>query len=64
MTASGRYLPTRGRELIFGFGQLEKFPFGSCESEASKLLQRFSFNEIGDIWDFSRHPFLYCWRLR
>ena len=29
MTASGRYLPARGRELIFGFGQLEKLSFGS-----------------------------------
>jgi hypothetical protein len=33
-------------------GHLEKFPFGSCESEENKSPQRFSSCEIGEIWDF------------
>ena len=33
-------------------GHLEKFPFGFCESEASKSLERFSCHESGEIWVF------------
>jgi hypothetical protein len=59
ITISGRHQLVWGRELIFSFLQLEEFPFGSCESEASKSLQRFSFHEIGEICDFSICTFLY-----
>jgi hypothetical protein len=59
ITISGRHQLAWGRELIFSFLQLEEFPFGSCESEASKSLQRFSFHEIGEICDFSICTFLY-----